>query len=595
MKPIRELAAVAQNRMPAEFAVRGATVFNVFTGTFEHSDVLVVKGWIAAVLPHEENPAWTAASVTDGTGYRLVPGFIDAHVHMESGMVCPEEFAAVAAANGITALAADPHEICNVLGVDGLRYMLEATRNALARVFFLLPSCVPAGSLEQAAHTLGAADLAPFLGHPRVLGLGEMMNYPGVLQGFPDVMDKLESIQRFNEAAFGALSGMTTDGHAPFVSGKDLQAYAAAGIRSDHEASSVAEGRERLAAGMALMMRDGSAAKNLLDLVPVVDEHTAPLCLLCTDDRHPKDLVDKGGINFLVRKLVRDGRLPLSTILKMASYNTARYFGLRDLGAVAPGYAADFALYPLESKNWKPHKVWCRGECVAVDGKTVRQVVKEPQDALRNSVHLPDTVGAASLRVPDTGKAVKVIETVPFQLITRKHAARLPSRDGFLQADPANDIAKLAVFERHTGSGRVGLGFIKGLGMRRGAVASTVAHDSHNLVVAGMNDDDMALAVTALRDAGGGFAVCDGGCVKALLPLPLAGLLSDKTMAEVYEEAEALDAAVRELGLSQGSDPFMTLAFMTLSVIPSLKLTDGGLVDGDSFTFTSLYVEDGVS
>ncbi len=590
MKPARRLIATARCEQPADLAIRGAKVFNVFTGEFEQKDVLVSDGYIAALFPYETTPKYQAKTVVEAGAQWLVPGFIDAHVHIESGMVCPEEFSSMAASNGVTTLIADPHEISNIFGTAGIQYMLDATEQALARVFFMLPSCVPASALEKATANLSAADLEPFFGHPRVLGMGEMMNYPGLLGGAPDVMAKLESIHRYNEQKFGPLQGLSIDGHAPFLLGADLQAYIAAGVRSDHEASTVDEALERLGSGMGLMMRLGSAARNLLDLVPAVTEHTAHLCMLCTDDRHPEDLVEEGSINFLVRKLVEDARLPLSTILKMASYNTARLFSLGDIGAIAPGYKADFALYP-DLASWKPLQVWREGECVARDGAPAKSVQKISADRLRGSVVLAETVGVANLRVADKKISVKVIEVVPYQLITHKLTARLPGADGELLADPAQDIAKLAVFERHQKTGRVGVGFVKGMGMQRGAVASTIAHDSHNLLVVGLNDNDMFAAATALQQAGGGLAVCLDGKILELLPLPLAGLFSDKPLSEVYGQMQKLTEAVRSLGLAEGNDPFMTLAFLSLAVIPSLRLTDSGLVDVDAQAFTSVYAD----
>lgn len=587
MKPVRDLVAVARGEKTADFAVCNAEVFNVFTGEFIPSDVLVCAEYIAAVLPAGSAAGGKAATIVDGSGCLLAPGFVDAHVHIESSHLCPEEFAAVAAAAGVTTIIADPHEVCNVMGLDGLDYMLAATENAPVTVYFMLPSCVPASPLEQAAHTLEAKDLCARLGHPRILGLGEMMNYPGVGRREPGVMDKLACVHAYNEATFGPLSGLSLDGHAPLVAGDDLQAYAASGIRSDHEASTVEEARERLAAGMALMIREGSSVKNLLDLVPAVTPDTARHCLLCTDDRHIGDLAETGSINALVRKLVADGRVPLPDILRMAGYNAARHFNLRDLGAIAPGWLASFALYS-DRLRWRPRMVWNRGRLVAERGRAVNPVVKLPADNLRNSVRLSPAIGPDSLKAPDQGTAVRVMGVVPRQIITRKLRLALPARNGFLEADPARDIAKLAVFERHRATGRVGVGFVQGMGLTAGALASTVAHDSHNLVVMGMNDADMFLAVQALRDAGGGQVACLDGRVLALLPLPLAGIFSDAPAGRVREEQEKLHVAAIALGSAEGVEPFMTLAFMSLGVIPSLKLTDGGLVDVDAFTLTSL-------
>jgi adenine deaminase len=417
-----------------------------------------------------------------------------------------------------------------------------------------------------------------------------MMNYPGVLHCTAEVMDKLETVQAYNEAAFGPLTGLCMDGHAPLVLGRDLQAYAAAGVSSDHESSTPEEAEQRLAAGMGLMLREGSSAKNLLDLVPAITASTIRQCMLCTDDKHAADLAAEGGVNAGVRMLAADGRLQLADILRMAGYNAARHFGLRDVGAVSPGYRADFALYG-DLTGWRPNKVWKRGRLVAEGGRPVRVPARAGADKLRNSVRLGGTVGPAAFRVVDTGKPVRVIATVPGQILTRKEQARLPAREGFLQADPERDIAKLAVFERHKASGRVGLGFVRGMGLRRGALASTVSHDSHNLIVMGMNDEDMLLATETLRECGGGLTACLAGQVQALLPLPLAGIFSDLPTAEVLAAQKALHEASKSLSSAQGMDPFMNLAFLSLAVIPSLKLTDKGLVDGDAFAYVPLETE----
>ncbi len=587
MKPVQDLIAVAMGLKTADLAVCGAQAFNVFTGGWEAGDVLTSGEYVAAVLPPGSAEGRKADEVADGSGCWLVPGFIDAHVHMESSHLCPEEFTALSAANGVTALVADPHEICNVMGLAGLEYMLAATENTPAEVFFMLPSCVPASALEEGAQRLLAADLRPWLEHPRVLGLGEMMNYPGVLGRDPEVMKKLGIVHEYNQEHFGRLAGLSLDGHAPLLGGRELQAYVAAGIRSDHEASTPEEARERLASGIGLMLREGSSVKNLLDLAPAVTPDTARLCMLCTDDRHAADLLEDGGINASVRKLAADGRLPLADVLRMAGYNTARHFNLRDLGAIAPGWLASFALYP-DLKDWRPRQVWTKGRLTAERGRAAAAPARTPAANLRNSVRLADSLGPESLRVPDPGRPVKVMGAVPRQIITRKLEMTLPARGGFLTADPGLGVAKLAVFERHRKTGRVGLGFVLGMGLRRGALASTVAHDSHNLIVMGMNDADMLLAVETLRRAGGGQTACLDGQVAALMPLPLAGIFSDAPVAEVLAAQKDLHAKAKILGATEGIDPFMTMAFLSLAVIPSLKLTDRGLVDVDAFAFTSL-------
>lgn len=598
MDIVKSMVETAKGKAEADLCIENARVFNVFTGEFLAADVLSVAGRVAAVLPARGAKDHPARKRVEAGGKLLVPGFIDSHVHIESSHLCPREFCRVLAARGVTTIVADPHEICNVMGLEGLRYMIEATRDAPVSVFFMLPSCVPASSLEKGAHTLSAADLAPWLDEPVVIGLGEMMNYPGVVHAEEDVLDKINLLHACNRRRYGPLSGLSLDGHAPLVGGADLQAYAAAGISSDHEASTLEEARERLRSGFALMMREGSSVKNLLDLVPAVDRHTARQCLLCTDDRHIVDLIHEGSINFSVRKLVRDGRVPLPDILRMAGYNAARHFHLRHTGAIAPSYYADFALY-ADERTWEPEMVWHKGRLVAEKGRALDPIHAGggSDDALRNSVRLGGelmengVVKKDCLNMEDRGVPVKVITVIPEQIVTRREELYLPAKDGLLQADPGKDIAKLAVFERHGMSGRVGLGFLKGMGLKKGALASTVAHDSHNLIVMGMNDQDMLLAVETLHEAGGGQVACLDGKVLALLRLPLAGLFSDAEAGQVLEEQEELNRAAELLGRGKGIEPFMTLAFMSLGVIPSLKLTDRGLVDVDAFTLTGLYCD----
>ena len=594
MDELENLIAVALGQQPADLAVRGAQVFNVFTGEFSKSDVLVAGGVVAAVLPFKEEMEYNALQLVKAEGKWLVPGFIDAHLHIESSMLAPLEYANLATLNGVTSVIADPHEICNVLGVSGIRYMLYSTEQACCRTFFMLPSCVPASSLVSSHTSLQAKDLDTFLAHPRILGLGELMNYPGLLACSSEVIEKIEMIRFYNQQTFAPLEGLVIDGHAPFLSGAQLQAYIAAGVHSDHECSTAEEAKERLAAGMGVMLRQGSGAKNLLDLVPAITPHNEHLCVLCTDDRHINDLVEEGSINFMVRKLVQDGRLNLPSILKMASYNVARLFSLAHIGAIAPGYMADFAIYP-NLEDWKPEKVWLQGELVAENGKSLQMSsYLGNSDFLYNTVHLGKGISHEKLRIKDKQCEVRVIELVPGQIITQELHCRMPAKDNYLQADLANGIAKLAVFERHGDSGddgAVGLGFVKGLGIKAGAIASTVAHDAHNLVVAGVNDADMLVAAKALEKAGGGLAVCLDGEILSLLELPLAGLFSASPWAEAYASQKKLIASLPKLGLQEGQDPFMLLSFLCLEVIPKLKLTAYGLVDAENFVLTSLYMD----
>lgn len=590
-RPLEDLIAVARKQRPAALVIKNTRFFNAFTGEFASGDVAVQGGCIAGMGQYDGAQEWDAA------GAYLVPGFIDSHVHLESAMASPAEYARVVVPHGTSAVVVDPHEIANVAGAEGLAYILEATENLPLTVYVMLPSCVPASPLEWGGARLTAADLAPFLNHPRVLGLGEMMNFPGVLSAAPEVMAKLRLALDWGEGqGQGRSAHLRIDGHSPGLSGADLQAYVAAGISSDHECSTLAEARERLSLGMAVMLRQGTAAKNLLDLLPAVTEHTAPLCLLATDDIHLNDLMREGHINYLVKLAAADGRVPLSTILRMAALNPAQHYDLRGCGAIAPGFRADFALYP-DLETWRPDAVWYGGELAAQAGECVWMppASAAPADALPgreriyNSVRLPD-LGPEDLKIRAASAKARVIGIVPGQIVTEHLILELPAVNGAWEADPAADIAKLAVVERHRNSGHVGLGLVKGLGLARGAIASTVAHDSHNLVAAGASDADMLAAIAALGQMRGGLVAVESGRVLAALPLPLAGLLSDLAAPDIAAAMAGLHAAAQTLRNGAAGDVFMLLSFLSLPVIPKLKLTEAGLVDVEAFKVVDVAV-----
>ena len=586
-KPLEDLIAVAQRQRSAALVIKNAQVFNSFSGEFVSGDVAVEGGYIAGV------GEYSGREERDVGGQYLVPGFIDGHIHLESAMASPLEFARVLAAQGTAAVVIDPHEIANVAGAEGISYILETTENLPITVYVMLPSCVPASPLEWGGARLSAEDLAPFLKHPRVLGLGEVMNFPGVLNAAPDVLAKLRLI-----AGRGLTGGgpLRIDGHSPGLTGPALQAYIAAGIDSDHECSSLAEARERLGLGMAVMLREGTAAKNLMDLLPAVTEYTAPLCMLATDDIHLGELMRDGHINYMVRLAIADGRVPLPRILNMASLNAARHFGLHDSGAIAPGLRADFALYP-DLKSWRPALVWHQGQLTAENGKCLwaPPMAAAPADAfpgrerIFNSVRLP-ALESDTLKIEATSESARVIGIVPDQIVTEHLIMKLPVKNGAWEADPAADITKLAVVERHRGSGHVAVGLVKGLGLVRGAIASTVAHDSHNLVVAGMNNADMLAAMAALKNMNGGLVVVDNCKILAALPLPLAGLMSQSPAEEIEAGMHALHAAAQTLRNGAAGDIFMLLSFLCLPVIPHLKLTESGLVDVDAFKVVNVAV-----
>lgn len=506
----------------------------------------------------------------------MTPGFIDAHVHIESAMVSPAQFARAVVPTGTTTVVADPHEIANVLGSKGLRYMLDATENLPLNVYIMLPSCVPATHLENSGAILTAEDLAEFMQHPRVLGLGEMMNYPGVLAGRADVLEKI-----------ALATGKKVDGHAPGLTGKELTAYIVAGIQSDHECMTAEEARERLSQGMCVMLREGSAAKNLQDLLPAVTAHTMPQCMLATDDRHPEDLIELGHINHMVKLAIEAGT-DAAWVLKMATINAANYFGLTRLGAIAPGYRADLLVFD-DLKEWRPVMVFKDGQLVAENGKAVFKATSADDQAAENTVHI-ESVEPEKLKIATISSTARVIGLIPGQLVTTMQELPVLVRDGEFVADPENDILKLAVWERHHRTGRVGVGLLKGLGLKTGAIASTIAHDSHNLVVVGANDEDMLLAVRELERMQGGIIVVDRQEVLGALSLPLAGLMTNNDIAQVQRELMQLQTLAWNQGIKVGYDPFMTLSFLSLPVIPSAKLTDAGLVDVRQFKLVPVSV-----
>jgi adenine deaminase len=495
-------------------------------------------------------------------------------------MTTPAEYARAVVPRGVTTVIADPHEIANVLGMAGIAYMLQASEGLPLDVFLTASSCVPATTLETAGARLGPDELAELLSHPRVIGLAEMMNFPGVVAGDPAELTKLD---------LAAKAGKVADGHAPLLIGPGLNAYLAAGIGSDHEASHVHEGREKLRRGAHLMIREGSAAKNLDALLPLLNPLTADRISFVTDDREPPDLIAEGGVDHLVRRALGAGTAPLLA-LRAGSLSTARYFGLEQRGAVAPGWLADLVVLE-DLTHFRAAMVFKSGKLVAQDGELLEPLPTVGDSTVRGTVHLPP-LGQDSFAMPYQGGLVRAIGLVPGELLTRALSVEPAVQDGLVVADPARDLVKMAVIERHDKGGSIGLGLLAGLGLQRGALASTVGHDSHNLIVAGVLDSDMRLAAEIVAAAGGGFALVADGKVAAQLPLPLAGLMSDRPLAEVAAGLRHLEEAARGLGVGIRS-PFMTLSFLALPVIPRLKLTDRGLVllEGDRMGLVGLHIE----
>jgi adenine deaminase len=556
--------AVARGDEPADLVVRGGRVLSVFTREWLERDVAVADGWIAGLGEYE------GRETIDAGGRYVVPGFIDAHMHLESTKLLPDEFARLVLPLGTTAVVADPHEIANVLGTDGVHWLLDFCAGLPLDVYFMASSCVPASPFESPRRALNDGDLESLLRRRRVLGLAEMMNFPGVIAGDERELSKL----RLHGAEH-------VDGHAPGIVGKQLNAYAAAGIRSDHEALTLEEGRERLRAAVWLLIREASMARNLKALVPLVQEFGPTLMAFCTDDRDPDDILDDGHINGMVRKAVEAGVAPEDAVV-LASLNPALWHGLRHLGAVAPGFQADLLVLP-DLESFRP-------ELVLKSGRRIGEIARpEVPEWVRQSVRIAP-LRRGDLAVPSDGAAVRVIGLVPDQVVTASLIDRPRIEDGFAVADPERDLAKIAVVERHLATGRIGLGFVRGSGLRRGALASTVAHDAHNIVVVGVSDEDMLAAVERVAEIGGGIVAVDGGRVLAECPLPVAGLFSVAPLSEVIAQSRACNDAATALGWT-GATPFLTMSFLALSVIPALKITDRGLVDVERFQLVPLSAE----
>jgi adenine deaminase len=568
----RRLLAVARGEEPADLVLRRGRVVNVFSGAVEETSIAFAGDRIAGL-----GDDYQARETIDLNGAYVAPGLIDAHVHIESSLCTPAQFARAVLPRGVTTVVIDPHEIANVAGMAGLRFMARTSAALPLSVVVMASSCVPATHMETNGAVLTAAELAQLLAEGTVHGLAEVMNFPGVVYGEAEVLAKI-----------AAFEGRPRDGHAPGLTGKLLNAYVAAGIGSEHECTAVEEAQEKLARGLYILIREATNAHNLHALLPLVNEANSRRICFCTDDRIPGDLLDQGSIDFIVREAIHFGVPPI-TALRMATLNPAEWFGLHDRGAIAPGRRADLIVFD-DLTTLQSRLVFTGGRLIAQDGALCVPIESaEPiPPEVGSAVHI--RWEAVDLRIPAMGRRMRVIGSLPGQLVTEERI--LPARivDGYAVADPASDVLKMAVIDRHKASGAMGLGFIQGIGLRRGAMAGTVAHDHHNLVVIGADDASMMAAARTVAEMGGGLAVVEGGHTLAALPLPVAGLMSDRPIEEVRTRYDALIAAAQALG-SPLHDPFMAMSFMALEVIPKLKLTDQGLVDVERFAIVPLFVD----
>ena len=556
----QRIIAAAAGREPADLVLKNATYVNVFSNELCHGDIAVAEGLIVGM------GEYSGAVEVDVSGKIVLPGFVDAHIHLESSLVSPTEFAKAVLPHGTTTVITDPHEIANVMGTDGIEYMLQATEDLPVDVRFMLPSCVPATPLDESGANLDYRAIDSFYDHPRVQGLAEMMNFVGTINGDPQVVEKIVASQAHHKKI---------DGHAPDLSGADLNAYIAAGVYSDHECSTCQNALEKLQLGQFIMIREGTAAQNLRALLPLLNQQYYSRCMFATDDKHPLDLLQGGHIDYIIREAIACGVDPIIAI-KVASHQAARYFLMNNKGAIAPGYLADLVVFD-NFRHFNIQEVYKRGRCVFADGEVLPFDAPAVEPSLSRRAHETFRIAPVTPQQLAAGD-LPVIGIVPGEIITQNLGrAAAP--------DPTHDILKIAVAERHHGTGHIGLGYIKGYGLRQGAVATSFAHDSHNIIAVGADDADLAFAINRIAEMQGGTVVVHEGKVIAELPLPVAGLMSDAPLEEVNDLLEQAKAAAHRMGVSPGIDPFMTLSFMSLPVIPALKITTHGVFDVEQWKY----------
>ena len=569
MKAIMDLIKVSRGDRPADILLKDARIVNVLTGTIERNSVALFNGKIAGIGDYK------AKRTINLKGLFLSPGLIDSHIHLESAMLSPSEFVKAVLPRGTTSVIIDPHEIANVLGAKGIRYILNSTKKLPLNFYVMLPSCVPATEMETSGARLSAKDLRPFLKSEWVIGLAEVMNYPGVISGNKDLLKKIQMMKK-----------MRIDGHAPLLSGKPLNAYIAAGISSDHESTIRNEAEEKLKKGMFIMIREGTTEKNMDAVLPLVKKENSRRFALVSDDRHPLDLLHEGHLDSILRKAVLKGLDPIIAI-QLVTMNPAEHFGLKGLGAIAPGYKADLVVFE-DLKDFRVSMVFKDGKLVADNGRVLSYSFQQKRQRLSYfmNVNWKKLQGLQVKAKPES--LLKVIEVFPAQITTRKIMQRAKIRDGFVISNPQKDILKAVAIERHKGTGNVGIGFVKGFGLKKGAIGSSFAHDSHNMVIVGVDDKDIMHAARKITEMKGGLVITSHGKVLASLPLPIAGLMSDESLKDVARANKKLLQNAKMLGCTL-PDPFMTLSFLALPVIPELRLTDKGLIDVERFKVISIF------
>jgi len=568
LKQRQKLVKMARGKKKADLVLKNCLIINVFTGMIDKGDIAISDGIILGIGDYE------GTKEIDYAGHHVVPGLIDGHVHIESSLMTPPGFAKAVIPKGTTTVIADPHEIANVCGLDGINYILKASMKCPLDVYVMLPSCVPSTDFENAGAVLDAKDLLTLINGEKVLGLGEMMNYPGVFLGNKGAHDKLL-----------AFKNKTIDGHAPGVSGKDLNSYILSGVETDHECVDYRELEEKVSKGMYIHLREGSATRNVAELCRGITTNNSRRLMFCTDDKHPTDIVSEGHINYNIRLAINNGVSPV-TAIQMATINSAQCYGLKHTGAIAPGYKADLVILE-DLGTFSVKDVYKGGVLVSENGVATFEQDKYEDESVLNTIHLKDKQ-KIDLELPLKSEYVKVISLKEHSIITKKVIRKVDVIKGKFSNNPKVDILKLAVIERHKQTGNIGLGLVEGFGLAGGAIGLTIAHDSHNMIVIGDNDKDMKLCVDKLIDLSGGICIVKDGEIASSLQLEVGGIMTDAPLEEVTTRLSELEAIARDMSVPVGVDPFMTLAFLALPVIPELKVTDIGLFDANEFKFVEV-------